>query len=84
MSSDPVAIDRLLCDKINKHRRLDGFPEISPLPRQLPFAASLGLGVFDKSRIRIQRLVLVAPAKNDQSFSEKDEAIPSNGDFELE
>ncbi len=84
MSSDPVAIDRLLCDKINKHRRLDGFPEISPLPRQLPFAASLGLGVFDKSRIRLQRLALVAPAKNDQSFSEEDEAIPSNGDFELE
>ena len=84
MSSDPVAIDRLLCDKINKHRRLDGFPEISPLPRQLPFAASLGLGVFEKSRIRLLRLALVAPAKNDQSFSGEDAGIPSNGDSELE
>lgn len=84
MSSDPVAIDRLLCDKINKHRRLDGFPEISPLPRQLPFAASLGLGVFEKSRIRLLRLALVAPAKNDQSFSGEDAGIQSNGDSKLE
>jgi hypothetical protein len=84
MSCDPVAIDRLLCDRINKHRLLDGFPEISPLPRQLPFAASLGLGVFEKSRIRVQRLGLVAAAKNDQSFSEEDEEIRSNRDSELE
>lgn len=62
MSSDPVALDRLLCDRMNVHRRLEGFPEISPLPRQLPFAASLGLGVFEKSRIRVQRLSFVAPS----------------------
>jgi hypothetical protein len=84
MSSDPVAIDRLLCDRINKHRLLDGFPEISPLPRQLPFAASLGLGVFEKSRIRLQRLALVAPAKSDQSFSEGYDEILSNRDSEIE
>ncbi len=84
MSSDPVAIDRLLCDKINEHRLLDGFPEISPLPRQLPFAASLGLGVFEKSRIRLQRLALVMPAKNDQSFSEKDDEVLSTRGSELE
>jgi hypothetical protein len=73
-----------LCDRINKHRLLDGFPEISPLPRQLPFAASLGLGVFEKSRIRLQRLALVAPAKSDQSFSEGYDEILSNRDSEIE
>lgn len=61
MSSDPVAMDRLLYDKMNKYRLLDGFPEITPLPRQLPFAASLGLGVYEKSRIRVEHLSLVAP-----------------------
>lgn len=65
MGSDPVAIDRLLYDRMNKHRLLDGFPEITPLPRQLPFAASLGLGVYDKSRIRVQRLEFVEPAGED-------------------
>lgn len=44
MSSDPVAIDRLLLERINVLRRNNGFPEISGVPRQLPFAASLGLG----------------------------------------
>jgi hypothetical protein len=53
MSSDPVALDRLLYDRMNALRLLEGFPEIEPLPRQLPFAASLGLGVFERVRIRI-------------------------------
>ena len=84
MSSDPVAIDRLLCNKINKHRLLDGFPEILPLPRQLPFAASLGLGVFEESCIRVQRLALVAPEKNDQSVSGENKGGWSNTDSDLE
>lgn len=62
MSSDPVALDRLLYDRMNKHRLLDGFPEISPMPRQLPFAASLGLGVYDQSLIRVQHLSSGPPA----------------------
>jgi hypothetical protein len=53
MSSDPVALDRLLYDRMNAMRLLEGFPEIEPLPRQLPFAASLGLGEFERDRIRI-------------------------------
>ncbi|MGJ8653522.1 MAG: DUF362 domain-containing protein [Opitutaceae bacterium] len=53
MSSDPVAIDRLLLDRFNAWRLLEGFPEIYPVPRQLPFAASLGLGVYEKSKIEI-------------------------------
>ena len=84
MSSDPVAIDRLLYDRMNTHRLLDGFPEILPLPRQLPFAASLGLGVFDKSRIRVQRLSFVAPVADGQLFSEGDGAIRPIEDSEVE
>lgn len=56
MSSDPIALDRLLYDRMNAMRLLEGFPEIEPLPRQLPFAASLGLGVFERSRIHVQSL----------------------------
>jgi len=62
-----VAIDRMLYDRMNRYRLLNGFPEISPLPRQLPFAASLGLGVYDKSRIRLQRLSFVAPSIEDSA-----------------
>lgn len=61
MSSDPVALDRLLFDRINNARRLEGFPEIDPLPRQLPFAASLGLGVHERSQIRIEPVTLEYP-----------------------
>ncbi len=56
MSSDPVAMDRLLLERINALRRNNGFPEIKSLPRQLPFAASLGLGTFDEKRIRIKQI----------------------------
>lgn len=56
LSCDPVALDRLLYERFNQVRRLQGFPEIDPLPRQLPFAASLGLGVYEKSQIRVELL----------------------------
>ncbi|MFO8026358.1 MAG: DUF362 domain-containing protein [Opitutales bacterium] len=61
MSSDPVALDRLLYERINTRRRLEGFPEIDPLPKQLPFAASLGLGVHERSRIQIEAVRLTHP-----------------------
>jgi hypothetical protein len=61
MSSDPVALDRLLLDRINLMRRLEGFPEIAPVPRQLPFAASLGLGEYEISEIRIEPVQLDHP-----------------------
>jgi len=60
MSSDPVAIDRLLFDRMNVLRRNNGFPEIDPLPRQLPFAASLGLGRFEASQIRVRQVEVEA------------------------
>ncbi len=56
MSSDPVALDRLLYDRINELRLWEGFPEIASLPRQFPFAASLNLGVFDPELIRIRKV----------------------------
>lgn len=56
MSADPVAIDRLMFERINALRRNNGFPEIEPLPRQLPFAASLGLGVFEEDAIQIRKI----------------------------
>jgi hypothetical protein len=58
MSSDPVALDRLLYDRINAMRLLEGFPEIEPIPRQLPFAASLQLGEFDRDRIQVKVVAL--------------------------
>ncbi len=58
MSRDPVALDRMLYDRINVRRVLEGFSEIEPLPRQLPFAASLGLGELDPDRIRVQPVPL--------------------------
>ncbi|MEM7790182.1 MAG: DUF362 domain-containing protein [Verrucomicrobiota bacterium] len=64
MSSDPVALDRLIYDKMNELRLLEGFPDISPMPRQLPFAARLGLGTFDRDRIRIERIERTEKAEN--------------------
>lgn len=54
MSADPVALDRLLYEDLNERRRLAGFPEITPLPQQLPFAASLGLGVYEIGAIDLR------------------------------
>jgi len=65
MSSDPVALDRLLYDRFNDIRRLQGFPEIQPIPRQLPFAASLGLGVYQQSQIQIDAIVVERTAPQD-------------------
>ena len=84
MSSDPVALDRLLYDRMNQHRLLDGFPEISPLPRQLPFAASLGLGVFEKSCIRVQHLEFVESAASDRLLPNSDGAVLPIEDSEVE
>lgn len=57
MSADPVALDRLLYDRMNAIRVFEGFPEISPMPRQLYFAASLGLGEFERERIDVRKLI---------------------------
>ncbi len=53
LSGDPVAMDRLVYDRMNFFRRLEGFPEISPIPAQIPFAASLGLGEAERRNIQV-------------------------------
>lgn len=71
LSSDPVALDRMLYDRFNARRLLEGFPEIDPLPRQLPFAASLGLGEFEKSKISIESVrMFVAPEPHESQINE--------------
>ena len=73
MSSDPVALDRLIYDRINAMRLLEGFPEIEPVPRQLAFAASLGLGEDVLERIRIRHVPLSNNAKlGDQMIQSKE------------
>jgi len=61
LSSDAVALDRLIFDKINYQRMLDGFPLIDPLPRQFSFAASLNLGTCDTNEIHLQTVERVSP-----------------------
>ena len=63
MSSDPVALDRLIYDRINAMRLLEGFPEIEPVPSQLAFAASLGLGEDTLEHIQIRHVPLSNNAK---------------------
>lgn len=56
IGSDALAIDRLLLERINRQRVLEGFPQLRPLPRQFPFAASLGLGVYNLEAIEIRTI----------------------------
>ena len=44
LSADPVAMDRLLVERINRARREEGFSVLEPIPPQIGFAASLGVG----------------------------------------
>ena len=44
MSSDPVALDRLLVDLINQERRENGFDELPSPNLQLSYASKIGLG----------------------------------------
>tara|TARA_B110000003_G_C16362874_1_gene423424 strand:- start:175 stop:630 length:456 start_codon:yes stop_codon:yes gene_type:complete len=44
LSADPVALDRLLVERINRARQQEGFPLLKPMPLQIRYAASLGVG----------------------------------------
>ena len=44
LSADPVALDRLLVERINRARQQEGFPLGQPMPLQIGYAASLGVG----------------------------------------
>jgi len=60
-SADPVALDRLLLERVNRRRRLEGFDAIEPLPRQLRFAHSLDLGVYRRDELEIVPVGADAP-----------------------
>ena len=56
LSSDPVSLDALMLKRINIHRELNGFNPISKEIRTLEFANTLGVGISDLSRIKVESL----------------------------
>ncbi len=69
VTTDPVATDRLLLDLIEAERKRQGWPSVwdrSPAamkrqrfmrePGHIEFASALGLGVVDKTRIRLEEV----------------------------
>ena len=73
MSSDPVALDRLIYERINAMRLLEGFPEIKPVPRQLIFAASLGLGEDKLDNIKIRHVPAIGNAEAEDQMTQTKE-----------
>ena len=56
MSSDPVALDRLLVNLINQERRENGFDELSSPNLQLSYASKIGLGEDSTDAIVIKNV----------------------------
>jgi len=56
LSADPVALDTLMLDRINRHRQAAGFPEISREIRTLEFAEVLKVGSSSQLDDRIVRV----------------------------
>ena len=56
MSADPVLIDALMLDRINKLRRRDGFEGVSEDIRLLEYAQQLGVGSNDINHVRWLKL----------------------------
>ena len=56
MSSDPVALDRLLVDLINQERRENGFNELPAPNLQLSYASEIGLGTDSIDSIEIKNI----------------------------
>ena len=75
MSSDPVALDRLIYERINAMRLLEGFPEIKPVPQQLAFAASLGLGEDALENIKVRYLSLSGDAEPEDRMIQSKEPL---------
>ena len=75
MSSDPVALDRLIYERINAMRLLEGFPEIKPVPRQLVFAASLGLGEDKLENIKIRHVPFLGDIKVEDQMTQIKEPL---------
>ncbi len=60
LSSDPVLLDALMLQRINKWRREDGFQPVSDDIHTLDFAARLGVGSEDVKDARIIHVPLPA------------------------
>jgi len=56
MSTDPVALDRLLVDLINQERRENGFDELPSPNLQLSYASKIGLGEDSIDSIVIENI----------------------------
>ena len=56
MSSDPVALDRLLVDLMNQERRENGFNELPAPNLQLSYASGIGLGTDSIDLIEIRNI----------------------------
>ncbi|MGC6456228.1 MAG: DUF362 domain-containing protein [Coraliomargaritaceae bacterium] len=68
LGSDAVAIDRLFLERMNRLRVLEGFPRMDPLPRQFPFAVSLGLGTDDLNHIEVRSILSENDSNRDSVF----------------
>jgi hypothetical protein len=56
LSANPVILDRIFLEKINRARESMGFSAVSPLPPVFEYAESLGLGTSDPEQVeRIQK-----------------------------
>ena len=56
LSADPVAMDSIVLERINQHRRKAGFPIVSEEIRTLEFAEVLNVGSLSNLRERIVRV----------------------------
>lgn len=56
LSNDPVMLDSLVRDRINGHRKKQGFEPVDEEIRTLEFAETLGVGSTKTAQVRILRL----------------------------
>ena len=67
--------DGLIYERINAMRLLEGFPEIKPVPRQLVFAASLGLGEDKLENIKIRHVPFLGDAEEEDQMTQIKEPL---------
>ncbi len=53
LSTDPVAMDAMMRDRIDRHRKMEGFEPISEEIRTLEFAETLGVGSTNTKQVKI-------------------------------
>ncbi len=53
LSSNPVALDRIFLEKLNRARQSMGFQPVAPLPPVFEYAKSLGLGDYERGSYEV-------------------------------